>query len=76
MGRRRKRRTRRPPQDHTQVAALDEVRHVGVPLADRLGLEPARAEPLGVEKCLERLADEERRLLELRRLARGIHDVE
>ena len=75
MGRRRKRRTRRPPQDHAHVTALDEVRHVGVPLADRLDLDPALAEPLCVEKGLERLADEERRLLELRRLAGGVDDV-
>ena len=44
-------------------------------LADRLDLDPARTDPLGVQELLERLADQERRLLQLGRFASGVDDV-
>ena len=44
-------------------------------LADRLDLDPARTDPLGVQELLGGLADQERRLLQLGRFASGVDDV-
>src|SRR3954447_27066662 len=61
-------------QHEAVVAALDQERHVRMPLADALGLDRPGAEALAVEVLLERLADQQRREVELRRLLMRVDD--
>jgi hypothetical protein len=63
VGARRQGRPGRTADDEVAVAAAHEVRDVRVPLAERLDLEVARAEPVLVEERLQRLDDEQRRAL-------------
>ena len=71
---RRQRRPRRAAQDPFTAVAPDHVGDVGVPVADRLGLDLAAAEPVRVEEGLERTAHEQRRAVERRGLLRGVDD--
>jgi hypothetical protein len=74
MGRRRQRRARRAAQHPLAVVARDEERHVGVPLAHRLGPQRAAAETALVHERLQRAAHEQRRERQRGGLLRRVHD--
>jgi hypothetical protein len=72
--RRRQRPARRAPQHPRLTAAADQVRHVGVALAERLGLHGAAAQPEPVQVRLERPPHQQRRQLRGRRLLGRVDD--
>ena len=70
----RERRPRRAPQDPFAAVAADQVRDVGVPVADRLRLQFAAPQTVVVEELLERASNQQRRSVECRGFFMGIHD--
>ncbi len=71
----RKGRTRRAAQHQPGVAAAQQVGDIGMALADPLGLDGARPQPLRVQKALERAAHDQRRAFLASRLLGGVHDL-
>jgi hypothetical protein len=75
VGARRQRRPRRPAQHHLLVAALDQVGHVGMPLADRAGHDLAFAQAVLIQEARQRLEHQQGRATVVLPLCKGLHDV-